>query len=109
MPKVGGKKLPSYDAGGRVKRIKGYGDGGKVKVDVKKEVEKLKPKNENELKHYKKWREDKDWYEEEVKKDSKRQIFEHDYKRDTGKDPVTQKQVTLYASTNKKKKGGDYA
>jgi len=23
--------IPSYDAGGRVKRIQGYGDGGKVK------------------------------------------------------------------------------
>ena len=53
MPKVGDKKfayteegmdaaedyavetgqevMPTYDAGGRVKRIQGYGDGGKVK------------------------------------------------------------------------------
>ena len=53
MPKVGDKKfayteegmdaaedyavetgqevIPTYDAGGRVKRIQGYGDGGKVK------------------------------------------------------------------------------
>jgi hypothetical protein len=93
-------EIPSYNAGGRVKKIKGYGDGGKVKVDVKKEVEQLKPKDENELKHYKKWREDKDWYEKGVVKDRERMIREW------------QKKQTRAGSKNlasKKKKGGDYA
>jgi hypothetical protein len=28
---IGEETIPSYDAGGRVKRIMGYGEGGKVK------------------------------------------------------------------------------
>jgi hypothetical protein len=91
------------DAGGRVQKIQGYGEGGKVsKTNVKDEVEKLKPKDENELRHYKKWREDKKWYEKESEFGPTGRFREWEKKKTrTGSENL--------ASKNKKKKGGDYA